>query len=464
MKPGSIAVVQMMQADADKKMFRIIERWLKEAQPAPTVMDLVKTLRRPFISLNATARKIEEAYYCDQSSSKCSSTLRNYLAKNHNYRFIHSVPPQKSVSSSAALEKPAYCEPSYVRSESSPATLALSHKAVVQHNYDVTTQTTSEHDLDIVKSKPVRREECHSPSIADCDIDDQFAYDCCCVPKCSITDIVSRKCPSQKSTSGIFPQLAAKNLSGNERDMLYGQLRMQFQVISTKYAKLTSSIRASLRQQGITAARLTENLMDLNGFLPLRCEGGGHRLLENKFSKMKEAETIDDVFVILKDYHSFFNHDIIDFIVEQVGTEEDKGNLEKYKEDFTEYCQRSIFECPSLTSNPSVSEAGSSPFVELVMKVDSKSILEPYTAEAVNLFKFQVAKLLQITKYALQLCSAKEGCLQLTFQIPRFMKTIMFPLDAKQRKGLTELGIIKLECDGVSQPLTEEDSVNDLNA
>ena len=283
--------------------------------------------------------------------------------------------------------------------------------------------------------------------------DDQRAYECCCSEKCNITDILSRKCPSLKATSSHFPLLVAKKLSEDDRDMLDSHLYDQFCELSMKYASLTSSIRDSLKQQKVTTAQLTEKLMDLVGFVPLR-RGTERRLLEDRSQELKEATTIDDVFYILREYHSFFHHEIIKYIVEKLGTEEDKVELEKYIEDFTEYCKRSVFECPF----PSGSKK-SPHFVDLVMKVDSESMTRPYTLKAVRLFRKQVLTLLQITKYTLKLRNVEEGCLQLTFQIPRFLKMVVFPLNDEQRKSLKDLGIIKLECDGVSQPLTMAEPV-----
>lgn len=359
---------------------------------------------------------------------------------------MHTVPPQKSATSSATPTLP---KAAYDRSKSLPATLQDHDlKADTIKRHSTATQANSSEPL--ATGLGVSQQ-----SGVDCNTDEQLAITCGCAVKCSIIDIVSRKCPSPKSTTGFFPQLVAKHLSETEKEMLCGQLYRQFLDISKKYASLTSSVRDSLKQRGITAADLTEKLMDLNGFLPLREESNA-RLLESHYPEMKEAEKITDLFDILRSYHSYFNYEIIRFIVEELGTEEDKGNLEKYEEDFTEYCKRSIFECP-LPSDPK----RSSDRVDLIMKVDSKSMTEPYTAEAVKLFKFQVATLLQITKYALYLHSVEKGCLQLTFHIPRFLTSAMFLLNTDQKRGLKELGIIRLECDGIVHHM-EPDNVNTL--
>lgn len=360
---------------------------------------------------------------------------------------IFAVPPQKSISSSAAhsvVHPPSHR--AALRSESSPPAVALKVAAKQQ---DVSTQ---------VDSKPESQEFKlgEGQQGAKGDSGEQKAYECGCENNCSLTDIISGKCSAPKSKGGLFPTLAAKHLSESDRKLLSGEITTQFHQISKKYASLTSSLRASLKQQGITPAQLAEKLMDLEGFLPLR-EGVKRRLLENRVSEFSEARSIEEIFRILKEYCSFYNHEIIEYIVEELGMKDDKAKLEKYREDFTEYCRRSVFECPFSSGSEK-----SSHFVDLVMKVDSDTMIEPYTVKALELFHTQVAKLLQVTKYTLHLWSVEQGCLKLTFHIPRFLKTVIFPLNADQRSSLKELGVAKLDCGGTPQPLTETEFVRKL--
>ena len=67
--------------------------------------------------------------------------------------------------------------------------------------------------------------------------------------------------------------------------------------------------------------------------MPLFC----HRL-----KQLNAADTIPKVFLILNDYFSFFNYHIIEHIIEELGTEEDKAELQQYKEDFDQYATRGI--------------------------------------------------------------------------------------------------------------------------
>ena len=337
---------------------------------------------------------------------------------------------QKSISVPAVNRKPtSHDGASYNRVESSPASLAhdtdKSREASIQVNQS---SMQLDHSLD----------QSSSP-------DSNSAYDCCCDDKCSIIDIASGKCPASKSLSTHFPVLAAQRLSKTERNLLCGHVRKQFEEISENFADLVDSVQESLNNRGVKAKELTKKLMYLKGFIPHN-EVDGQLLLQDRISEMKEAETTDDVFDILSDYCSFFSYKIIKYIVKKLGTDGDKANLKTYEDNFTEYCRRSVFECPYC-----ICPKKSPHFAELVMKVVSDSMIKPYSMEAIQLFQAEVSSLLYITKYTLKLCSVEEGCLQLNFQIPRFLSSILFPLHADQVKGLKDLGVTKMVCDGVSQ-------------
>ena len=59
---ASIEEVKAGNKNARDKLSDIMKRWLNEATPEPTVMDLLKALREDYIGENAVARKIEEEF------------------------------------------------------------------------------------------------------------------------------------------------------------------------------------------------------------------------------------------------------------------------------------------------------------------------------------------------------------------------------------------------------------------
>lgn len=295
-------------------------------------------------------------------------------------------------------------------------------------------------------------QECHSielvPSGSDSNnVNSQLADECYCDEKCSSIEIVSRRCP--QDTSSQFPCLAAEYLDDDDKDILRGHLQSQFRKISMKYANLISLVIQSLTQREITPAKLVETLIGLEGFIPLKKEC---RLLQDRLEEMNAAKSIADIFIILKNYSSVYNHEIIEHIVDKLGANKDKRELDKYKEHFKNYCRCNIFECPMPSRRKK-----SPKHADLVLKIES---MKEYTVEAIQLFRSQLIELLKLTRYTLNLDDIQKGCLQVTFLFPRFLKTHIFPLNADQKQGLRGLNVISLECDGVPQPFMPSKLVN----
>jgi len=69
------------------------------------------------------------------------------------------------------------------------------------------------------------------------------------------------------------------------------------------------------------------------------CTVGHKPILEEKLEELWKAESIDDVFYILGHYVLFFNYDIVEHMINELGGAEDQT----YK---VELDKHSVFECP----------------------------------------------------------------------------------------------------------------------
>ena len=262
------------------------------------------------------------------------------------------------------------------------------------------------------------------------------SYGCGC-GNCSVIDFVSGKCPKPMPTSSMFPYLNTQDMSVNDIRRLSSKLHADFQEINFKYAELTTDVRKSLEGRNVTPEQLAHDLMDLRVYTHLHDES--QPMFGDRYKELKSAKNIGEIFEILRDYGSFFSHKIIKFIVKKLGTEEDKDRLSQYEEDFREYCKRQVFECPYFSTK-------SPKFTDLVMKVDTKTLRKQYTIDAQEEFEESVVAVLGIANHNLKLCSVKEGCLLMTYQIPPTVEDVILTLKPEQVKDLKELGIIRLMC------------------
>jgi len=164
-------------------------------------------------------------------------------------------------------------------------------------------------------------------------------------------------------------------------------------------------------------------LSDLGAFQPSACQ---KPVLEEKLEELWKAESIDHVFFILRHYVSFFNYNIIEHVINELGSAEDCERLQKYKAELDEYSKRSVFECPSY----SVSQPD---HANLVVKIEG--VLE-CNVKQLETFKARVSSIIHVSKYTLRLCSVKKGCLELRYQIPHFVEVAIFPLSQDQKEAL----------------------------
>ena len=158
------------------------------------------------------------------------------------------------------------------------------------------------------------------------------------------------------------------------------------------------------------------------------------------FKELKAADTIPKVFMVLNDYFSFFNYHIIEHIIEELGTEEDKADLNRYKEHFNQYAKRRIFE--SLPEFGPVSDADHS---DIFVKLDAQ--YDNYTVAQIEDFRHKLSEILHLSSQGiLRLCRVDKGCLQLMFQVPSFVQQKIFPLSREQESTLEAMGVIMLIC------------------
>ena len=169
------------------------------------------------------------------------------------------------------------------------------------------------------------------------------------------------------------------------------------------------------------------------------------------FQELKTADTIPKVFMILNDYISFFNYHIIEHIIKELGTEEDKVELQRYKADFNQYAKRRIFECL-----PEFGPVSHTDHADIFVKVDSQ--YDNYTVEQIEGFRHKLSEILHVSSQGiLRLCRVDKGCFQLMFQVPSFVQHEILPLSKEQEKAMAAMGVMRLtHCKNKSVVLTTE--------
>ena len=105
-----------------------------------------------------------------------------------------------------------------------------------------------------------------------------------------------------------------------------------------RFQELVSATIKSLITRNVPLDELVSHVMTLGAFDPVFKESQVP-LFQYCFKELKTADSIPKIFLVLNNYFSFFNYDIIEHIIAALGTEEDKANLQSYKETFDRYAK-----------------------------------------------------------------------------------------------------------------------------
>ena len=205
-----------------------------------------------------------------------------------------------------------------------------------------------------------------------------------------------------------------------------------------KFQELFKATRMSLVERKIAAGDLLKHLDCLGSIKPLY-KGTTLPVLGCQLPELRKTASVDDAMSVISSYCSFFNYRIVECIIENLGTEQDKTNLEKYKEEFSVYAQHHVFECPAEIGEIN-EDAHANIFVTLDTTFDS------YTVSHLYAFVSNLQRVLKIPLMSLRLCRIGPGSLKLTFQLPLSIQKATFPLSGDQEVALTSLGIMLLSC------------------
>jgi len=219
----------------------------------------------------------------------------------------------------------------------------------------------------------------------------------------------------------------------------------QVQVLKTTLTRESKNIRKQF-QELLNATHSATKDMPVQEFLvhfmslqvsPNKTSG---LPFEDRFAEIESAPNVTKIFLILRDYISFFDYDIIEVIICSVSQESDQlySRLLRYKETFESYCKRRVFECP-----PQIGSEGTIKQAKFVLKLDGIADSYMYTLEKLQSFRNQVAEICRVSALALHLQKVEDGCIKVTFLIPSFLKDEMFPLSKDQKQALTDLGVVE---------------------
>ena len=235
-----------------------------------------------------------------------------------------------------------------------------------------------------------------------------------------------------------FHCLNLKDMSDERRRELHQKLYADSEDMIYKFQELFTSTTDSLVRRNISAKTLARHLECL-GHLKPTFDDSGEPVFRHQLSELRKSESVDDAMSVVNKYCSFFNYRMVELIIQKLGTEQDKAKLAKYKEDFTKYGERHVFECPSEVGEI-YEEGQANMFVTLDDSFDKCNV------NHLSAFISNLQKILNISDISLRLCRIGPGSLKLIFQLSLVIQQTIFPLSSDQEAELVHLGVVHLSC------------------
>ena len=235
-----------------------------------------------------------------------------------------------------------------------------------------------------------------------------------------------------------FPYIKEIILDESTRFELEEKLRVESKIIIQSFHILRFKFIESLEKQKVPVEKLVKYLKDeIND-----------PLLSGK------STTFEDVEDVIRKHTSFFDYQLINYMIKLAGTDEDKESLKEYETDFMHYAQRRVYECPTMLGNPDATAS------ELHIKLDSR--YDEYTLNELKEFQYRLCLKLNLSIFVCRLLSIEKGCILAIFLIPPTDRDSKFPLSRDQEKDLMEFGIQKLTCGDYKFQAIESDIEGEL--
>ena len=251
--------------------------------------------------------------------------------------------------------------------------------------------------------------------------DTSFACPYC--NKCSLERYLSNEgCPEATGETQLFPYLNTQGLSEVDKVVLRETLISETKKLRKLFASTDTSIAENLQ---VDVTILKNYVLDLVG---------DSEQNENE-TELKKATSIPEIILALHPYKSFLNYEIIESIVDRFGSSQDHAVMQKYVEAFNEFCRRSAFELPN-NAFPKITNKRKETILSVKLTRRGHASLSDIVSVRQNM-----ATILKVKKWDLQICSIEEGCLCVRFLVPAAVMSKTFPLSPDKKSALRNVKI-----------------------
>ncbi len=150
--------------------------------------------------------------------------------------------------------------------------------------------------------------------------------------------------PPEAPTSVSFPYLDISSLDEDNKIKLEDQLIHDTRKMVIRFTAFTLIIQRSFEKQRIPLNKIKDSVFSLDAFN----DGITVKVLDPQDKQeIKNAKNLAQIFMVLREYISFFNYEIVQYLIKLLGSPDDKTQLREYCSALDQFCQRNVFEVPA---------------------------------------------------------------------------------------------------------------------
>ena len=226
----------------------------------------------------------------------------------------------------------------------------------------------------------------------------------------------------QKKPSPVLRLIAATPAS-------IADMQRSFAAVVTKTMKSLEST--------ITTEQFAATLLALGAYEPATKKE--QALLDDHEDVMFDAKSISCIYKVIRHYMSFFNPELLGYIIEMHGTQANRVDFEEYMSKLNAFCQSIVVPPVNFSSEEQLQST------EIRQEVRIKLDLSDRRLQCLRDVKSSIAKILGVEKVVLFMNSVVEGSIEIIFLVPQFVVQSLFPLsDAHVKAISSQIGAFKL--------------------
>ena len=178
-----------------------------------------------------------------------------------------------------------------------------------------------------------------------------------------------------------------------------------------KFGTVVSKTFQSLENQDVSARQLAVTLLALGAYEPVMMKE--QSLLEDHEDELYKASTIPDIYRIIRPYMSFFNPELLHYIIETCGTISTYEDFKIYMNELETFCNS--ISVPLCLDSAEQQSGDKREMIKIKLDLSDRRL------QRFRNVKSAIAKILHVSEAVLYLASVEEGCAELVFLVPRFI-------------------------------------------